>query len=296
MPELRHLLGPLRVLDTISRAGGVVRAADQLHVTPGAVSQQLKQLETALGVPLFVKSGRHLIPNEAGKELADGLADLFDRMEMLVADTIDRGRNPRLRVKVSPDFAVKWLVPKLAGFYAAHPHIDLDITTSSRMEDVHLGSADFALRYGKGGWEDVHSELLFKDSLVPMCSPALAASIREPRDLLNVKLLHSMRRPGAWSIWFASAGLEFDASARRMELANLTLCMQAASDGLGVAIGPAAYLSADRSSDRIVMPLAHVADTGDATYLICDPRKAETPTFREFRCWMQSASEPDRSA
>ena len=108
MRELRNLLGPLRVLDAVCRAGGVSRAAEQLHVTPGAVSQQLKQLESALGVPLFVKAGRVLEPTDAGRQLASRLADLFDRVEMVVAETMERARDRRLRVKVSPDFAVKW--------------------------------------------------------------------------------------------------------------------------------------------------------------------------------------------
>ena len=291
MRDLRNLLGPLRVLDAVCRAGGVSRAAEQLHVTPGAVSQQLKQLESVLGVPLFVKAGRMLEPTAVGRQLASRLADLFDRVEMVVAETMERARDRRLRVKVSPDFAVKWLMPKLANFYELHDDIDLDIATSSRVDDVHLDNADFAIRYGHGEWEDVHSELLFMDELVPICSPPLAATIREPRDLLNVKLVHSMRRPAAWSAWFEKVGLGADTSTRTMALANLTLCIQAAADGLGVAIAPIAYLSEDIASGRIVMPLGRVTHTGLGIYLICDPHKADTRPLKDFREWMRAASQ-----
>ena len=232
MNELRNLLGPLRVLDAMVRAGGIARAAAQLHVTPGAVSQQLKQLEGALGVALFTKAGRSLEPTTAGRQLARRLADLFDRIEAVIAETTLLAREQRLRVKVSPDFAVKWLMPRLAGFYAAHGDIDLDIATSSRADDVHLDNADFVIRFGNGEWEDVHSELLFMNELVPVCAPALAASIRAPHDVLNFKLIHSMRRPEAWSAWLEAVGLGLGPSSRTMALANSTLCIQAAADAM----------------------------------------------------------------
>jgi len=293
MHELRNLLGPLRVLDAVHRAGGVARAAQRLHVTPGAVSQQLKQLEGALGVPLFIKAGRTLEPTVAGRQLASRLADLFDRMEAVIAETIDRGTDRRLRVKVSPDFAVKWLMPRLASFYAAYNEIDLDIATSSRVDDVHLDNADFVIRFGNGEWKDMHSELLFMNELVPVCAPALAAAIQEPRDVLDFKLIHSMRRPEAWPAWLATVGLGLEPWSRSMVLANLTICIQAAAEGLGIAICPKAYLTQDVQSGRVVVPLEEVAHTGVGMYLVCDPRKADTSPCRDFRDWIRRASAPD---
>jgi LysR family glycine cleavage system transcriptional activator len=288
MKKLRNLLGPLRVLDAMVRTGGIVQAAAQLHVTPGAVSQQIKHLEGALGVTLFNKVGRSLEPTTAGKQLALRLADLFDRIETVVLETTVLAREQHLRVKVSPDFAVKWLMPRLAGFYAAHGDIDLDIATTNRADDVHLENADFVIRFGSGEWEDVHSELLFMNKLVPVCAPALAASIREPSDVLSFKLIHSMRRPEAWPAWLASVGLVLDPSSRIMALSNLTLCIQAAADGLGIAISPSAYLTQDIQSGRVVVPLDHVAPTGVGMYLVCDPSKVETSPCREFREWMRT--------
>jgi DNA-binding transcriptional LysR family regulator len=181
-------------------------------------------------------------------------------------------------------------MPRLAGFYEAHDHIDLDIATSSRTDDMHLGDADFAVRYGSGDWEDVHAELLYMDDLVPVCSPAIAATIHEPRDLLQMKLVHSMRRPAAWQTWFEHAGLTLRSSTRKMELANLTLAMQAAADGLGIAIVSTAYLAADLASGRIVVPLNLVAPTGIGMYLVCDPERAATPPFRKFAEWMRTTA------
>lgn len=292
MNELRHLLGPLRVLDTMVRAGGIARAADKLNVTPGAVSQQLKLLEGALGVALFNKVGRSLEPTTAGRQLATRVADLFDRIEAVVTETTVLAREQRLRVKVSPDFAVKWLMPRLADFYAVHGDIDLDIATTSRADDWHLENADFVIRFGNGKWEDMHSDLLFMNELIPVCAPEIAASIRMPCDVLNYKLIHSMRRPEAWPAWLASVGLGLVPASRTMALANSSLCIQAAADGLGIAISPSSYLTQDIQDGRVVAPLKQVAHTGVGMYLVCDPRKLEIRPCREFREWMRTVCAP----
>lgn len=290
MHKLRNLLGPLRVFDAVHRAGGVTRAAEQLHVTPGAVSQQLKQLESAVGVALFKKSGREIELTDVGRQLALRIADLFDRVEAAVDDVINSGQPRRLRLKVLPSFAIKWLVPRLASFYATHRDIDVEIATVARADDVHLDNADFVVRHGVGQWTDVHFDHLFDDAFVPVCSPALAKTIREPRDVLRATLLHSMMRPEAWPTWLKSAGLSEEVPLRNVTLANAALCYQAAADGLGVAIAQQAYLSDDLRSGRLVVPVNHVARAETGYYLVCDPRKAQTEPLKAFREWIRSVA------
>jgi DNA-binding transcriptional LysR family regulator len=288
MNKLRNLLGPLRVFDAVHRAGGVGRAADMLHVTPGAVSQQLKQLEAAMGVALFRKSGREIQLTDIGRQLAARLADLFDRVDLAVEEAIDSGKPRRLRLKVLPSFAIKWLVPRLAGFYAEHSDIDIEIATVSRPDDLNLGNADFVVRHGVGQWSDVHFEHLFDEVFMPVCSPALATTIRQPHDLLHAKLLHSMLRPDAWPTWLRSAGLVQEADTRSVALANAALCLQAATDGVGVAIAQQAYVSDDLRSGRLVAPVDHIAKTEFSYYLVCDPRRAQMQPLKLFREWMRS--------
>jgi DNA-binding transcriptional LysR family regulator len=290
MHKLRNLLGPLRVFDAVHRAGGISLAADLLHVTPGAVSQQIKLLESSLGVTLLRKSGRDVELTPVGEQLALQIGDLFDRIEGAVAVAMDKGNSRRLRLKVLPSFAIKWLVPRLTSFYALHSDIDIEIATVGRPGDLHLNDADFVVRHGIGQWTDVHFDHLFDEAFMPVCSPAVAQSIREPRDLMHAKLLHSMLRPEGWPTWLRVAGLPEDASDRNVALANAALCLQAASDGLGVAIAQLAYVTDELASGRLVKPLELVAPTDYGYYLICDLRRADTEPLRSFRKWILSLS------
>lgn len=290
MHKLRHLLGPLRVFDAVYRSGGISRGADALHVTPGAVSQQIKQLETLLGLLLVRKAGRDIELTEAGTMLAKGLSDLFDRIEAVVDDVTEVGNPKRLRLKVLPTFAIKWLVPRLASFYAAHSDIDIEIATVSRAEELQLDNADFVVRHGTGEWPGLHVDPLFDEIFVPVCSPALAQTIRVPEDLLEAQLLHSMMRPEGWPTWLGAAGLGEGQPARNVTLANAALCVQAAVNGLGVAIAQRAYVRDDLASGRLVQPLDHEVPTEFGYYLLCDPAKAHTQPLKLFREWLLSVA------
>lgn len=290
MHKLRHLLGPLRVFDAVYRSGGISRGADALHVTPGAVSQQIKQLETMLGVLLVRKAGREIELTEAGTMLAKGLSDLFDRIEAVVDEVTKVGNPKRLRLKVLPTFAIKWLVPRLASFYAAHSDIDIEIATVSRAEELQLDNADFVVRHGTGEWPGLHVDPLFDEIFVPVCSPALAQTICVPEDLLEAQLLHSMMRPEGWPTWLGAAGLGEGQPARNVTLANAALCVQAAVNGLGVAIAQRAYVRDDLASGRLVRPLDQEVPTEFGYYLLCDPAKADTQPLKLFREWLLSVA------
>lgn len=290
MHKLRYLLGPLRVFDAVHRARGISLAAELLHVTPGAVSQQIKQLESALDVALLRKAGREVELTEVGELLAIQLEELFDRIESAVDSVVEKGNPRRLRLKVLPSFAIKWLVPRLTSFYALHSDIDIEIATVGRADDLHLGDADFVVRHGTGQWTDVHFDHLFDEVFVPVCSPKLAQSIQKPQDLLQAKLLHSMLRPEGWPTWLKVANLEHEGSDRNVALANIALCLQAAADGLGIAIAQQAYVEQDLLSGRLVMPLDLAARTDYGYYLICDQRRADSEPLRSFRSWMKSVT------
>lgn len=289
MHKLRHLLGPLRVFDAVHRAGGVSRAAELLHVTPGAVSIQVKQLESAIGIELFRKSGREIELTDAGRRLAARIGDLFDRIEMLIDDVIVAGNPRRLRMKVLPSFAIKWLVPRLTSFYALHSDIDIEIATVSRQEDLHLENSDFVVRHGEGQWSDVHFDHLFDEAFVPVCSPDVAKGIHSPADVLEAKLLHSMMRPEGWPTWISAAGLGSVQAARNMTLSNAALCLQAAADGLGVAIAQLAYVRDELASGKLVRPVDLVARTDLGYYLICEPGKEQVEPLKSFREWIRTA-------
>ncbi len=284
--DLRHLLGHLRVLDTFCRCGSVTRAATSLHVTPGAVSQQLKQLEALLGMRLFIKSGRLLELSPVARQLALKLGEQFDRLEAVLAESLSKSEESRLRIVVSPDFAAKWLMPKLSTFYETHKDIDLDIATSGKREDLHVDNADFSLRYGDGLWEDVRAELLYMDELVPVCSPSIATSLTSPRDFLKHKWIHSSRRPDAWGVWSDVIGLSAQSPQRSIELANLSLCIEAAANGLGIALTQKAYLTSDLNDGRITPANRFSVATGAGIYLIYDSHSLDSSAVRRFKNWI----------
>ena len=207
MHKLRNRLGPLRVLDAVYRSGGVGRAAELLHVTPGAVSHQLRRLESELGVQLVQKDGRDIAFTAVGTELALQAAELFDQLEGVLAKAAEAGANRRIRVKVIPSFAIKWLMPRLGSLYVRHGDIDIEIATVARADDTDLHNADFVVRCGDGDWPGLRADLLFPDELVLACSPALAERLRRPEDVLGETLLKSMIAPDCWDRWLQSAGL-----------------------------------------------------------------------------------------
>lgn len=288
MQGLRTLLGALRVFDAVCRAKGVSRAAEVLHVTPGAVSQQIKHLEAGLGTQLFQKSGREIQLTSVGERLAYRVSDAFDRLNDALDEVADEKAEKLLRLKVTPTLAIRWLVPRLHGFYAQHPDMDLEIATIAIADDIRLEGADCAIRHGMGEWTDVELDHLFDDEFLPVCAPSLAMQVRAPQDLLQANLLHSMLRPQAWPLWFKSSGFENPPQQRGLTLANAALCYQAAADGLGIAMAQRAYVEEDLRVGRLVAAAEHVAKTELGYYLVCDPIKAKTPTVRLFRDWIRT--------
>lgn len=286
MTDLRNILGPLRVLEAIHRCGSMGRAAAQLNITPGAVSHQIRRLETELGARVLTKDGRTVEFTEVGLELANGASDAFARLEALVAKAMGASANAPIRVKVIPSLAIQWLMPRLAGFYADHQDIDVEIATVARADDTELINADFVVRRGLGDWRDLHSELLFKDELVLACAPAVAERIHEPADVLGEKLLKSMIAPTGWDIWLRSVGLALGENTRVIPMANAALCLQAAVQGLGVVVTQRAYLASEFASGLLVQPLPQVARSEVGYYLVCEIAKAHRSPYVQFSRWL----------
>jgi DNA-binding transcriptional LysR family regulator len=286
MPELRNILGPLRVLEAIHRCRGMGRAAAQLNITPGAVSHQIRRLEAELGARVLTKAGRNVEFTEIGLELATGASDAFDRLEALVAKAMGTSPNAPIRVKVIPSLAIQWLMPRLAGFYAEHQDLDVEIATVARADDVELINADFVVRRGRGVWRGLHAELLFRDELVLACTPGIAQRIHDPEDVLGEKLLQSMIAPESWSTWLRSVGSTLREHTRVVPMANAALCLQAAVQGLGVVVTQRAYLASEFASGLLVQPLPQTAGSEDGYYLVCEMAKAHRDPYALFARWL----------
>ncbi len=289
MHKLRHLLAPLRVFDALARCGGVGGAAVALHVTPGAVSQQLKYLESELGVSLCRKTGRHLMLTDEGVALAARLRQSFDGIESAVRDAQEAQVGSKLRLKVMPTFAICWLLPRLADFYAQHAQVDVEVSTSTAPSaEVTQGQSDFTVRHGNGQWPGLNADLIFRDQFTPVCAPSLAARIKRPIDLLAFDPLHSFMRPDAWDIWLKQAHLDMGVRARGRTLGTASMCYQAAIQGMGVAMAQMSYVAADLREGRLVQPLDIVASTEEGYYFVFEQERASKPAHRAFRNWLSA--------
>lgn len=288
MSRTKSRLGALRMFEAAARHASVTRAAEELSVTPGAVSQQVRELERSLGVELFLRRNGKLALTEGGRHLAGRLSASFDQIERAVLEVAGEPGSRRLRLKVTPTFAIRWLVPRLTQFYEQHPEFEIEVGTYPRQEDAEVQDVDFVVRHGRGNWEDAESEPIFGDALAPVCSPALAKKLGAPADLAAQNLLHSMMRADGWALWLAAQGLAGLRPRKTTKLANAAVTYQAALDGMGIALAQLAYVAGDLADGKLVMPFRHILRTGSGYHLAYARHKANRPNIRLFRQWIQS--------
>jgi len=296
-------LNALRAFEAAGRHLSLSRAAQELHVTPAAVSHQVKALEEALGVKLFRRLGRGIALSPQGQALLGPLTEGFDRLEEAVVGVRRADASQPLTVSVAPSFGAKWLVPRLERLREAHPELEVRIDANARVVDLEREDIEVAIRYGPGDYPGLHVERLLDDEIVAVCSPALLARgppLREPSDLAGHVLLHH-EQPMVdeafpdWRMWLLAAGAgEVDARrGPRFSLAGMAV--QAALDGQGVALVGRALVAADIAAGRLVQPFRMGMPLRFAYWVVCPQRIADTPRVAAFRAWLQAEAAACRS-
>ncbi|WEK40143.1 MAG: LysR family transcriptional regulator [Candidatus Brevundimonas colombiensis] len=283
-------LNAMRAFEASARHLNFTRAAIELCVSQGAVSHQVAQLETKLGVRLFRRLPRGLALTSEGQALAPMLAETFDRM----GATLDRYSGGRLRevltVGVVGTFAAGWLLPRMDHFRRTLPNIDLRLMTNNNRVDLAGEGLDLAIRYGAGAWHGTHADPILQAPLTPLCAPAISARLAGPADLTRETLLRSYRAD-EWPRWFEAAGVAspplhgpvFDSS---------TTMVAAAEAGAGVALAPAGMFSRDLMTERLVRPFDVQISLG-SYWLTRLLSRAETGAMRAFRAWLEAAVSED---
>ena len=298
MKKRRHKLPltALRAFEGAARNGSLKLACEELHLTAGAVSQQVRELEQRLDVQLFDRtSGRYEL-TPLGELLVKQLTRCFDDLEQAVAELQARAEPRRLRLKLAPAFAERWFAPRLVSFFSHSLGVELEVAALSADTDVSAHDCDFLLRLGAPPWPDQDAIFLFRDELVPVCSLQLAAQLRVPSDLRKQTLLHSLLREDDWAIWLHSAGLDPSWAERGARFPNSALACEGAAGGGGIAMTQWAYVEHDLKVGRLVVPFEHHAVTGRGYYLAnCKYRGCETK-IANFRAWLQGLCCPARSA
>ena len=293
-------LNALRAFEAAARHSSFARAADELCVTPGAVSRHILKLEAYLGTKLFKRGHAQVELTPAGNAYLLEIRDAFVRISQATTTTRTTGLNERLlRIKVPPTCAARWLVPRLAHFHAEHPEISIQLTTSHDAVDFGRDDVDAAVQYGREVGPAVASQRLFDEVLLPVCSAAVAAqkpALRQPRDVARHVLLHSIRRPNDWPDWFAGAGVDDPPLDKSMAFENSTLTYQGAVDGLGVAIAQVAFVIDEIERGRLVAPV-DVRLKSELAYFLVFPREhTQSRKLRLFSEWAAAEAATTRAA
>lgn len=293
LPPLRSL----RAFEAAARHLSFARAAEELHVTPAAISQQVKILEDHLGLALF-RRGSGVTLTEPAAAALPLVSDAFDRLERAV-DRLRAGRDTRpLVVSTPPSFAARWLIPRLERFQARHPDIELRLSASTRLVDFDTEDVDLTIRYGAGRYPGLHVERLKAEAVVAVAHPRLAETLRRPADLLGAMLLHNEGMDWDptypdWPRWLAEAGVADAEAAGKLRLrpfGDANLVIQAAMAGLGAALMWQTLVAEDLDAGRLVA-LFPAQPLTNAYHLVCPKKYLDSPKVAAFRDWVREEAE-----
>ncbi len=297
-------LNALRAFEAAARHLSFTKAADELNVTPAAISHQVKSLEAYLGLPLFRRLTRGLALTDQGAALLPDLTAALDRMAAATARVVSEELSGTIKVSCLPSFAMRWLVPRLSDLRDRLPTLDVDVQARWELVDFRRDDVDAAIRYGIGGWPDLHWELLLTESIFPVCSPALLDGpnpLKAPEDLRRHTLLHDTmvttdERWYTWAPWIGWLGLEDIDLSRGPRFSDSNMMLQAAIDGQGVALGRTAIVADELADGRLVKPFDVERPADYAYYFVCPKDAVDRPRIRAFRDWLFGMAEAGPAA
>ena len=292
-----HELPPLNALkafDSVARHESVSHAANELCVTPGAITKQIQHLESFLGVPLFIRRHRQIILNEQGKIFQRAVSKALLEIQTATNNIKGSAQNSTLKIRSYTTFSIRWLIPHAPKFLSANPEISLELTTSLDPVDFARDNIDCAIRLGSGDWPNATSTKLIDNVIVPVCSPQYlkGKKMKTPKDLLACNLLHIKRRPNDWNLWFSGIGLSVDSIPQGMMCENSEIAYSAAKEGLGIAMAQYFLVRDDIELGKLVRPVMQSHDCGDSTYYLVMPSNTQQNIHsRKFKEWILSEIE-----
>ncbi|MEA2930953.1 MAG: LysR family transcriptional regulator, glycine cleavage system transcriptional activator [Hyphomicrobiales bacterium] len=284
-------LNALRAFEAIARHLSFAKAAEELHVTPAALSHQMRGLEDEVG-PLFHRRTRAIELTDTGRLIYPGLHAGFESVRGAMAQ-LDRDRSGNILViSATVGLSAKWLMPRLWRFLRAHPDVDARVSASMKLADFATEGVDVAIRLTKQLQPDLHVEKLFQDSVLPVCSPQLVEQgLRSAADLARFPLIHydvptSMHAPPLWADWFAVAGLQGADATRGLKVNVADHALDAAVAGAGVSLSFKLIASDDVHSGRLVTPFGPELPLPSGYHFVCPKGHETRPKVRAFRDWL----------
>jgi LysR family transcriptional regulator, glycine cleavage system transcriptional activator len=299
MPRRLPPLNALKAFEAAARHESFTRAAEELCVTQGAVSHQVKALEAELGLKLFNRERQRLVITEAGRAYLVVVRDAFDRIGDGTERLLQRQRGGALTVSTSPNFAAKWLVHRLGRFAEAHPEIDLRVSASMHHVDFAREDIDLAVRHGDGTAPGLQVTRLCTEQLFPVCSPKLLndrKALRTPSDLGRFTLLHVSDRQGwqqGWQQWLDFAGVAGVDPSRGLVLNQASMAIDAAVDGQGIALARTALAAWDLIGGRLVRPFDIAMPVSYGYWIVCSKAVAKLPKIVAFSDWLLAEAAED---
>jgi LysR family transcriptional regulator, glycine cleavage system transcriptional activator len=288
-------LNGLRAFEAAARHLSFTQAASELNVTQTAISHQIRRLEEELGLRLFIRKNRALDLTPQARDYLPGVRAAFNDLRLATDRLLHKEDNKVLTISTLASLAAKWLLTRLSAFQEAHPGIDVRITTSTSLVDFKNGDVDAAIRYGRGHWPGLRAEWLMADEMFPVCSPKLLEGEKPlscPQDLKELTLLHTTGGyDDDWRQWLTAAGLPSDISRQPgISFDLIFMTVQAAIDGIGVAMGRTSYVQDDIAKGRLVVPFKIALPTDAGFYLVSPEGVVEPPKLAAFRKWLVAAT------
>ena len=284
-----HLNG-LRAVEAVGRLGSLQAAADELGVTIGAVSQQVIKSEAQLGRPLFERTPKGMTVTETGALILARLREGFQALSAAVALAQHRDDNI-LTISVAPVFAARWLVYRLDRFAGRHPDIRLRIDATTQLVNPATSDVDIGIRVGSGHWSGVKSELLLAQEIFPVVTPQIAATLREPADLLKVPAVIDGHAMFKWDVWLREAGLSGRCMEERHIFNDASLCLDAAMAGQGTMLAWQTLAAYALEQKCLVDPFGIRARTGFGHYFITAEGVREAQKVTAFKAWIREEME-----
>jgi LysR family glycine cleavage system transcriptional activator len=281
-------LNALKAFEAAARHGSLTSAAQELCVTQGAVSQQVKTLEADLGCRLFAREHRRVVITAAGQSYLAVVRDVFDRLAVGTENLLQQHNAGVLTVSTSPNFASKWLVHRLGRFAEQHPSIDLRVAASLQHVDFAREDIDLAIRHGDGAWPSLHVTKLCVEELFPVCSPTVMRGRRALRSVADLKyhtLLHVDERRD-WGVWLDAANASGVDFSRGPIFNQASMAIDAAIDGQGVALARSALVAWDLGAGRLVRPFKLSLKVPYSYWIVCPKATAALPKIATFREWL----------
>ncbi len=279
-------LEAFRFFEAAARHLSFTRAAEELHVTHGAVSQRIKHLEEHLGKPLFRRNGRRMLLTEEGRRLLERVQTAISEIAAGVDAIRAVSTDGVLTISAAPCFAAHWVLPRIVDFNKHHPDIQVNVRATSVLTDFIRDGVDMGLRFGSGNWPGLISIKLYDEDLVPVCSPAYRSGQlpRAPKDLLNASLLHNERRP--WSLWFEAMDIDYRDDGQGPRFSDEDSLIPAAVAGAGVALARVSLVHADLESGRLVRLFSQSVPAEHAYFIVYPPGSDNLRKVRVFQNWL----------